>query len=124
MGKLRGEYSEPVLIELFVGADDKNSSINILQVRKKKEIEKVSGNIFNLFSSLLSPFLPSQLDQLVLALPSRDYYLKASSEGDLKAYHRYMTQTAILLGASTENASKELEHVVKFEMKLANVSKI
>lgn len=33
MGKLRGEYSEPVLIELFVGADDKNSSINILQVR-------------------------------------------------------------------------------------------
>lgn len=32
MGKLRGEYSEPVLIELFVGADDKNSSINILQV--------------------------------------------------------------------------------------------
>jgi neprilysin len=37
MGKLRGEYSEPVLIELFVGADDKNSSINILQVRKKIE---------------------------------------------------------------------------------------
>jgi membrane metallo-endopeptidase-like protein 1 len=32
MGKLRGEYSEPVLIELYVGADDKNSSINILQV--------------------------------------------------------------------------------------------
>lgn len=33
MGRLRGEYSEPVLIELYVGADDKNSSINILQVR-------------------------------------------------------------------------------------------
>jgi membrane metallo-endopeptidase-like protein 1 len=32
MGRLRGEYSEPVLIELYVGADDKNSSINILQV--------------------------------------------------------------------------------------------
>lgn len=32
MGILRGEYSEPVLIELYVGADDKNSSINILQV--------------------------------------------------------------------------------------------
>jgi neprilysin len=49
MGRLRGEYSEPVLVELYVGADDKNSSVNILQ-----------------------------LDQLVLALPSRDYYLKAS----------------------------------------------
>lgn len=32
MGRLRGEYSEPVLIELYVGADDKNSSMNILQV--------------------------------------------------------------------------------------------
>lgn len=27
-----GEYSESVLIELFVGADDKNSSVNIIQV--------------------------------------------------------------------------------------------
>jgi hypothetical protein len=35
-----------------------------------------------------------------------------------------MTQTAILLGANSENASKELELVVKFEMKLANVSRI
>jgi neprilysin len=65
-----------------------------------------------------------QLDQLVLALPSRDYYLKHSSEGDLKAYKRYMTQTAILLGASAENAQRELDHVVKFETKLANVSRI
>jgi predicted metalloendopeptidase len=70
----------------------------------------------------LSIFLPLQLDQLVLALPSRDYYLKASSEGDLKAYQRYMTQTAILLGANAENAARELEHVVMFEKKLANVS--
>jgi len=35
MGTLRGDYSEPVLIELYVGADDKNSSINILQVSKE-----------------------------------------------------------------------------------------
>lgn len=32
LGRLRGEYSEPVMMELFVGADDKNSSANILQV--------------------------------------------------------------------------------------------
>lgn len=32
LGKLRGDYSEAVLVELYVGADDKNSSINILQV--------------------------------------------------------------------------------------------
>lgn len=34
-----------------------------------------------------------------------------------------MTQTAILLGANAESASRELEHVVMFEKKLANVSK-
>lgn len=69
-------------------------------------------------------FTLPQFDQLVLALPSRDYYLKQSSEGDLKAYHRYMTQSAVLLGANADVAAKELEQVVKFEMKLANVSKI
>lgn len=32
MGTLRGNYSELVLMELYVGADDKNSSVNIIQV--------------------------------------------------------------------------------------------
>ena len=93
MGKLRGEYSEAGLVELYVGADDKNSSAYILQ-----------------------------LDQLGLALPSRDYYLKPSSEQDLQAYQKYMTQMAILLGADPAVAKTELEDVVKFEINLANVS--
>uniref|UniRef100_W8BVC8 Membrane metallo-endopeptidase-like 1 n=1 Tax=Ceratitis capitata TaxID=7213 RepID=W8BVC8_CERCA len=93
MGILRGVYSEPVLVELYVGADDKNSSINILQI-----------------------------DQPQLALPSRDYYLKPSSENDLKAYLKYMTQTAILLGASPATAGKELDEVLQFEIKLVNAS--
>lgn len=57
----------------------------------------------------------------MLALPSRDYYLKPSSEGDLVAYHKYMTEIAILLGANSETAGTELQEVIKFEMKLANV---
>lgn len=35
LGKLRGDYNEGVLIEQWVGPDDKNSSVHILQVRKK-----------------------------------------------------------------------------------------
>lgn len=35
MGVLRKDYSELVLMELYVGTDDKNSSLNILQVRRK-----------------------------------------------------------------------------------------
>lgn len=57
-----------------------------------------------------------------LALPSRDYYLKASSEGDMQAYHKYMTNIAVLLGANKTSASEELKHVVELERKLANVS--
>lgn len=58
-----------------------------------------------------------------LALPSRDYYLKSSSEGDMEAYHRYMTNVAVLLGADKTTASEDLRKVVEFERKLANVSK-
>jgi membrane metallo-endopeptidase-like protein 1 len=35
LGRLRGEYNERVLIDQWVGPDDKNSSVNILQVRPK-----------------------------------------------------------------------------------------
>ncbi|KAH8273040.1 hypothetical protein KR018_002243, partial [Drosophila ironensis] len=93
MGQLRLEYSEAVMIELYVGADDKNSSVNILQ-----------------------------MDQLQYALPSRDYYLKESSAGDRRAYHRYMTQVSLLLGADPATAAAELERVVLFETQLVNVS--
>lgn len=59
-----------------------------------------------------------------LALPSRDYYLKTSSEGDMTAYHKYMTNIAVLLGANKTTAKEELQEVVDFERRLANVSKI
>lgn len=56
-----------------------------------------------------------------LALPSRDYYLKKSSEVQLAAYHRYMTNVAVLLGADPKNASEEFEKVIALEIQLANV---
>lgn len=93
LGRVRGELNEAVLMEVFVGADDKNSSANILQ-----------------------------LDQLMLALPSRDYYLKKSSTSDLEAYHKYMTNAAVLLGADPETAAEEMTAVVLLEQLLANVS--
>lgn len=61
------------------------------------------------------------MDQSVLALPSRDYYLKSSSKGDLQAYHKYMTNVAILLGANATSAGAELQKVLEFEQQLANV---
>lgn len=44
------------------------------------------------------------------------------SSNDLSAYHRYMTQIAILLGADKETASAEMQEVIDFEVSLAKVS--
>ena len=56
-----------------------------------------------------------------LALPSRDYYQKENSEAELEAYHRYMTNIAILLGANPETAAEEFKRVIALEKELANV---
>lgn len=56
-----------------------------------------------------------------LALPSRDYYLKRNSETELNAYHCYMTNVALLLGADPQTASKEFNRVIVLEKQLANV---
>lgn len=58
---------------------------------------------------------------MALTLPSRDYYLKANSQGDMEAYHRLMTRIALLLGADSDTARDELQKVIDFEKKLANV---
>lgn len=44
------------------------------------------------------------------------------SGNELRAYHRYMTQIAILLGADRETAATEMLDVIDFETTLANVS--
>jgi len=90
---MRGQFNQGVLVEQWVGPDDKNSSVNIIQ-----------------------------LDQMQLGLPGRDYYLKTSSAKDLKAYHRYMTEVAVLLGAERRHASEEMKKVIHFETLLANIS--
>lgn len=56
-----------------------------------------------------------------VALPSRDYYLKKSSESQLHAYHRYMTNVAVLMGANRQTAIEEFNRVINLEKQLANV---
>lgn len=63
-----------------------------------------------------------QIDQLILALPSREYYLKDSSKTDLLAYHNYMTNIAVILGADPTTVADDMQEVLDFEILLANVS--
>lgn len=58
-----------------------------------------------------------------LGLPSRDYFLKDSSAEALQAYHKYMTEVAVLLGANKTTAPFELLKIIEFEIEIANVRK-
>uniref|UniRef100_A0A1B0AC31 Neprilysin, neutral endopeptidase 1 n=1 Tax=Glossina pallidipes TaxID=7398 RepID=A0A1B0AC31_GLOPL len=93
LGILHREYNVPVLLELHVGVDDKNSSAHILR-----------------------------LDQPPLPLYSRDVYLNADAEKARRAYHKYMTETAVLLGANRSTAEQDFEEVLQFEIQLANAT--
>ncbi|XP_022257966.1 membrane metallo-endopeptidase-like 1, partial [Limulus polyphemus] len=61
-----------------------------------------------------------QLDQADLLLPDRDYYIKNTEH--LKAYLKFMTDVAVLLGAEPEIAKHEMDKVLAFEISLANVA--
>ncbi|XP_076358911.1 neprilysin-1-like [Tachypleus tridentatus] len=93
LGVLRGNYNLGIVVEQWVGPDDKDSSVNIIQ-----------------------------LDQTPLGLPSREYYLKASSERERKAYHKLMVEVAVLLGAEKKYAVTEMLDVLNLEIRLANAS--
>lgn len=93
LGHLRGDYNQGIIVEQWVGPDDKNSSVNIIQ-----------------------------LDQTSLGLPSRDYFLNEDSAKERKAYLRLMIEIAVLLGAEREYAEQEMEDVLRLEIKLANAS--
>lgn len=57
-----------------------------------------------------------------LGLPSQDYYLNPSSKKDKEAYYKLMVDIAILLGAEYDYAQQQMQQVLNFETKLANVS--
>lgn len=53
---------------------------------------------------------------------SRDMLLRGFQDNIIKAYHRYMVNVAVLLGANKTQAENDFAKVLLFEMFLANVS--
>ncbi|KAJ7306527.1 hypothetical protein JRQ81_009887 [Phrynocephalus forsythii] len=80
---------------IYVGADSKNSSCNIVQV-----------------------------DQSGLGLPSRDYYLnKTQNEKVLAGYLDFMVQLRMLVGEQDEaSARQQMQEILDFETSLANIT--
>ncbi|PVD37052.1 hypothetical protein C0Q70_04045 [Pomacea canaliculata] len=95
LGNIRLKYNAPILIGSWVGADDKNSSLNIIQ-----------------------------LDQPGLGMPSREYYLQAKSESEyVQAYLNFMRGVVSLLGSTEIPVDDQLMDLLEFETKLANVTR-
>ncbi|KAH9413417.1 Membrane metallo-endopeptidase-like 1 [Dermatophagoides pteronyssinus] len=93
LGKLRGDYNQPIIVEQYIGPDDRNSSLNIIQ-----------------------------FDQTSLGLPSREYFLKENPNKEKDAYLELMIDIAELLGADRDYATVEMSKVLEFETQLANAS--
>ncbi|OQV25628.1 Membrane metallo-endopeptidase-like 1 [Hypsibius exemplaris] len=81
-----------ILISLWIGPDGKNSSWNVLQI-----------------------------DQADFGMPTREYYLDNNQLYRL-AYLGLMTSIAELLGVPRTRAMTDMEEILEFETKLANIS--
>ena len=55
-------------------------------------------------------------------MPSREYFLKDRDSDYVQAYLKYMVNVAVLLGATREFATSEMNAVLEFEIQMANVS--
>ncbi|XP_077428382.1 endothelin-converting enzyme 1 [Vanacampus margaritifer] len=87
-------YRTSSFFTVFVSADSKNSSNNIIQV-----------------------------DQSSLGLPSRDYYLnKTANEKYLTAYQNFLVELGVLLGGSEETSRLLMGEILDFETALANIT--
>lgn len=61
-----------------------------------------------------------QIDQPTLGL-SREYILKGNNDTIVRAYHEYMVDVAVIMGADRDRAWTQLNDSLQFEMALANV---
>lgn len=92
MGQLR-LFNNDIFLSEWVGPDIKNSSEYIIQI-----------------------------DQQGLGLPTRDYYLQPSNRVYLDAYRNFLVTVVTLLGAPIQNATTQVEEIIRFETDLARVS--
>lgn len=91
---LQNKYNMGGLFGWFIGEDDRNSSRHVIQI-----------------------------DQGGLTLPTKENYLnKTAHEKILAAYLDYMVKVAVLLGANVTEATRQMQAVIDFETRLAEIT--
>lgn len=93
LARMYKEFHMYSILQFTVSADDKNSSVNIIQMENGP-----------------------------LVMPNRDYYLDTNEVVYIKAYETFMIKVAKLLGANSTDLKKELHRVIQFEIQLANIT--
>lgn len=88
-------YNINCLFGWAIGEDDKNSTRHVIQI-----------------------------DQGGLTLPTPDYYENRTEihRKVLKEYIEYMTKVCVLLGANETDARRQMEEIMEFETKIANIT--
>ena len=62
-----------------------------------------------------------EIDQASLGL-DREYLTKGFDDKDVQAYYKYMQDAALYMGASQDNAKKQMKEALDFELELANIT--
>ena len=100
------------------------------------DVQKVSAHLLSyyiidpFFSFFASPdsknskMMIATLYQSGLGLPDRDYYLRTDNESakTREDYLKFVAKMFVLLGDSSQNASKDAQTVMRMETRLANAS--
>jgi membrane metallo-endopeptidase-like protein 1 len=63
-----------------------------------------------------------ELDQSSLGLPDRSYYFKGMNDTTVAAYYNLMVESAVMLGASRDEARRQMLEALEFETSLAKIS--
>lgn len=63
-----------------------------------------------------------ELDQSSLGLPDRSYYFKGFNDTTVAAYYDSMVESAVMLGASRQEARRQMAEALEFETSLAKIS--
>lgn len=92
---IQNKYNIGGLFSYAVGEDDRNSTRHVIQI-----------------------------DQSGLTLPTRENYLNKTKEHVkvLTAYLEYMTKVGILLGGDPNTTRQQMQAIIDFETKLANIT--
>ncbi|MFZ3147900.1 MAG: M13-type metalloendopeptidase [Methanothrix sp.] len=117
---------EPLKVELKL-IDNMTTSADVQRVSARLLSYYIIDPLFSFYASpdsKNSKVMIASLYQSGLGLPDRDYYLRSDNESakTREDYLKFVESMFILLGDSSQNASRDAQTIMRMETRLANAS--